>query len=249
MIWPFNRKISLEKSKLLEGFCDWHSHLLPGVDDGVKILSDTLQMLGTYERLGLKSLWLTPHIMNEMPNEPAQLKAKFEELKKAYQGTIHLELAAEYMLDNRFEQHLESGELLGIGAERKLLLVETSYYNPPLALRETLERIKAKGYTPLLAHPERYRYMDQRYYQELRELGIEFQLNLPSLIGAYGKAVRSKARELLGKGMYSYSGMDLHSPRVMKLILKGKLRRSELKLLRKLSLDKSESYDPLAKAI
>ena len=112
------------------------------------------------------------------------------------------------MLDPLFEERLEAGELLPMGEE---LLVETSYFNPPLDLDGLLKAIRKKGFQPLLAHPERYVYMDQRDYARLQdELGVAFQLNLPSLAGAYGPEVRKKAERLLAEGRYCRTGSDLH---------------------------------------
>ena len=68
-MWPFKRKkISLEQSGTLRGFTDCHSHILPGVDDGVKTLRESLAILAKYEDLGISDLWLTPHIMEDIPN-------------------------------------------------------------------------------------------------------------------------------------------------------------------------------------
>ncbi|KAA5429422.1 capsular biosynthesis protein, partial [Bacteroides cellulosilyticus] len=91
------------------------------------------------------------------------------------------------------------------------LLVETSYFNPPMGLNNILLRIKAKGYYPLLAHPERYIYMGESDYQRLKDMGVKFQLNLPSLVGIYGKSVQKKAKQLLKHTMYDMVGSDLHT--------------------------------------
>ena len=73
---------------------------------------------------------------------------------------MRLYLAAEYMMDNLFERRLRDRDLLPLGTGGKHLLVETSYFNPPAGLVEILKSIKAAGYFPVLAHPERYMYMD-----------------------------------------------------------------------------------------
>ena len=114
------------------------------------------------------------------------------------------------MLDNLFEERLAKNDLLPLGNDGKHLLVETSYFNPPVGLQNILLRIKAKGYYPVLAHPERYIYMDDAFYKNLKSLGIQFQLNFPSLAGLYVDEVRKKAERLLKKGMYDLAGTDLH---------------------------------------
>ena len=155
-MWPFRKKQTLKESGFFRGFTDWHCHILPDVDDGVQTMDEALQILGEYERLGVKEVWLTPHIMEDMPNTTQHLRARFVELQSAYQGNIALNLASENMLDNLFEERLNKNDLLPIGKAGKHLLVETSYFNPPMDLQNILLRIKAKGYYPILAHPERY---------------------------------------------------------------------------------------------
>lgn len=195
---------------MLEGMTDWHSHILPGVDDGIKTMSESLAVLTEFERLGVKRVWLTPHIMEDYPNTTEGLRARYEELKSEWNGNVELMLAAENMLDTLFEERLEAGDLLPIGEEGNRLLVETSYYTPPFGMDEIIERIFSKGYFPVLAHPERYRYMEEKEYKELKERGVEFQLNYLSLAGGYGATAKKKAEWLLGKGMINYAGSDIH---------------------------------------
>ena len=103
-MWPFNKKTSIGASGILAGATDYHSHILPGVDDGVESMEEALRILAAYEELGIKELWLTPHIMEDIPNTPEKLQARFAELTSRYKGSITLHLAAEYMIDN----HLRS---------------------------------------------------------------------------------------------------------------------------------------------
>ena len=211
----WNRKKSLNETGIFKGFRDYHSHILYGVDDGVKTLEEALDILSLYESLGFSEVWLTPHIMEDIPNETARLKSRFEELKNAYReklrGDLELHLAAEYMLDPLFEERLRTGDLLPIGKEGNHLLVETSYYNAPGDLYHLLEMVKSKGYYPLLAHPERYRYMEEKDYERLRKMGVKFQLNLPALAGMYSSHTEQKAYRLLEKGYYDVAGNDIHS--------------------------------------
>ena len=122
-MWPFEKKYALEG--LLNGWTDWHSHILPGVDDGVRTLEESLQTLQYYEEKGVKEVWLTPHIMTEEPNTTAKLKARFQELETAYNGPVKLHLAAENMLDRLFDERLEAGGLLTLPED--CLLVDEDY--------------------------------------------------------------------------------------------------------------------------
>lgn len=200
-------------SSLLTGFTDYHSHILPGVDDGVKKMETSLKVLERYEQLGIVEVWCTPHIMEDIPNTTAALKARFAELCEAYQGPIKLHLAAEYMMDALFEERLQQGDLLPLGKDGNRLLVETSYFTPPMDMDSILNRVKQKGYYPVLAHPERYVYMGKERYTALKDRDILFQLNLSSLSGAYGSEAKDKAHWILKQDYYNLAGSDLHSLR------------------------------------
>ena len=231
----FNKKTTIAASSILQGAVDHHSHILPGVDDGVETMDEALRILAIYEALGIKELWLTPHIMEDIPNSPAKLQERFAELKAVYTGDIQLHLAAEYMIDNHLSKLLNSAEeILPIGTSGKHILVETSYYNAPMRMNDTLQQIKSLGYHPLLAHPERYMYLDNADYHKLHSQGVKFQLNLASLAGGYGKAVKKKAEWLLSNGLYSVAGTDLHSEDAIEYITNCKLSKQAVEQIEKL---------------
>ncbi|MDO5420588.1 MAG: capsular biosynthesis protein [Bacteroides sp.] len=207
----FHKRTSLKESGLYHGLTDYHSHILPGVDDGAQTIEESLQILSLYEDRGVKEVWLTPHIMEDIPNRTDDLKQHFAELTTVYHGEITLRLAAEYMLDMLFEERLEKNDVLPLGESGSHLLVETSCFSPPMDFYGLLERIRQKGYCPVLAHPERYAYMDEKDYLRLKGRDIKFQLNLPSIAGMYGKEVQQKALKLIEKGMYDLYGNDIHA--------------------------------------
>lgn len=209
-MWPFKKVKKLEESGMLSGFTDWHSHILPGVDDGIRSMDSALEVLDRYEKAGVKKVWLTPHVMEDFPNTPESLRARYEELKNAYKGSVDIRLASENMLDSLFDERLDKNEFLPIGDEGKHLLVETSYMNPPYGMKEMIRRAMSKGYNLVLAHPERYRYMDEADYRDLKKQGLLFQMNFISLVGGYGETARKKAEWLLKEGMIDLTGSDLH---------------------------------------
>lgn len=233
-MWPFTKKRTIAQSNLLADGTDHHSHILPGVDDGIATMEEALQALKALAATGIKEVWLTPHIMEDYPNTPAALQERFATLQGSYTGPITLHLAAEYMIDNQFHELLENGNLLPIGNTGNHLLVETSYFTPPMQLNATLQRIKSKGYHPLLAHPERYMYMDNSQYRTLHESGVKMQLNILSISGAYGRAVQKKAAWLLKNNMYTVAGSDLHCSDALTIINNTPVDTKQSEALREL---------------
>ena len=234
----FKSKRTFLESGLLNGATDNHSHILWGLDDGVKTCEESLTILAFLEEAGLKTLWLTPHTMEDVPNTTDGLKSRFAELCGIYKGSIELRLASEYMIDTLFEQRLEDRDLLTHG--RDTVLVETSTWAPPIDLWDILERMMKYGYRPMIAHPERYRYMTMKDYKRLKEMGTVLQLNLPSILGSYGEEVRDKAQALLDKGFYTMAGSDCHRSRSIERLYRDvKLKEDTIDRLKDLML-KSE---------
>lgn len=227
----FNPKRSLIETGVLKGSTDRHSHILYGVDDGIKTLEDSLEVLKFQESLDVSEVWCTPHIMEDVPNTTEALKTRFEELKSIYRGPIILHLAAEYMIDTVLEARLEAGDLLTM--EDDTLLMETSTIAPPYDLKGSLRDAMSKGYRPLFAHPERCRFLEVKDCEELVEMGVKLQLNIASLTGYYGQSCRAKAESLLKKGLYSAYGSDCHRVKT----IKEQYGRPELKkeIIQKLS--------------
>lgn len=209
MFWSFKKKYSLVGSGVLTDMTDIHSHVLPGVDDGSPDVETSLSLLEYMEELGIRHVWLTPHVMEDCPNTPSSLRLRFAALQKAYTGPLQLSLASEYMMDLKFSGKAKD-ELLPLGSAGDHLLVETSYMYSPPDMDDILLRVWNMGFRPVIAHPERYMYMDGRDYQALKEKGYAFQLNLMSLSGYYGSRPKAVGEQLLRQGMYDFVGTDLH---------------------------------------
>lgn len=205
---------SLIESGVLRGSRDLHSHILHGVDDGIATARESLEALAFEESAGVKEVWCTPHIMEEVPNETAMLKQRFAQLQDLYTGAAGLHLGAEYMLDSLFLERLKKGDILTISDE--IILVEASSAGAPQEFEKILAGVMSDGFRPMLAHPERYGFLKQKEYRRLHEMGVLFQLNIASLTGFYGRQVTTRAESLLKEGLYSAYGSDCHSLPAMK---------------------------------
>ncbi len=230
----FSRKHSLQSSGLLKNSADRHSHILFGVDDGIKTLEDSLAVLQYMERQGVKELWCTPHIMEDVANATEHLQQRFSVLQDAYKGSIKLNLAAEYMLDTVFEQRLAQRDLLTM--EDDMLLVETSTVAAPYNLTGSMQEIMSAGYRPLFAHPERYRFLKEKDFDKLYAMGVKFQMNLGSITGFYGETAKKKAEYILQKGMYWCTGSDCHKLKATDAqFTRAELKNNTIKLLEKVT--------------
>ena len=206
-------KESFIKSGLLEDTTDIHCHILPGVDDGISCNEEAVIALRWLKTIGVNHIYLTPHVMSDFPkNTFGYLSETFNHfIKKLKEDGIddipELKPGAEYMLEAAFEKH--KNEELFTYTDRHLL-VETSYMTPPIGFVRILEKLQEDGYTPILAHPERYIYMDMTDYEYLKSQGVKFQLNYLSITGSYGRQAKEKATQLLKAGHYNYTGSDFH---------------------------------------
>ncbi len=193
---------------------DLHSHLIPGIDDGSGSMEESLNLLKGMEALGYEKVITTPHIMfDAYKNTPKIINDGLNSLREAAKSegiNVEIEAAAEYYLDEGFYDHLQSAEVMSI--KGKYLLFETSYVSKPLQLEEMIFEIGTTGYIPLMAHPERCRYIKDplKEYTRLKDLGVMFQVNLNSFGGHYGKSAKHLADFLSKEGMIDFLGSDVH---------------------------------------
>ncbi|MET3029042.1 CpsB/CapC family capsule biosynthesis tyrosine phosphatase [Flavobacterium sp. UW10123] len=212
--------LSFLKSKpalkeLLDGsFVDIHSHILPGIDDGAKNMTKSIELVPALQKLGVSQMVTTPHINHYIwNNSPEIIQSKLQETQKELEENkikMPVQAAAEYFIDSWFENHFKEEKLLTL--KDNYVLVEMSYLNAPLNIYKTIFEIQVAGYIPVLAHPERYVFYHNRFseYEKLKNAGCLFQLNLLSTVEYYGSQIAKIANDLLAKGMYDFCGTDVH---------------------------------------
>lgn len=202
--------------------CDIHSHLLPNLDDGSQSVKDSIDLIRGLKEYGYDKIIVTPHVMNGFYNNSNEsitnaLNLLKEELGRQ-QIDIDINAGAEYYIDYDFMQSLDHKEMMTIG--NKMLLFECSFTNPHSIFDETVFKMQINGYTPVLAHPERYLYWHGNLdkMKDLHDRGIMFQINLLSIANAYSPSVNKEAKTLIENGLCDFIGTDLHNAEQLSII-------------------------------
>lgn len=214
---------------------DMHSHLIPGIDDGARTMEDTIELIRGMYDLGFVKFITTPHIQGEFfKNTPEIIYdglARVRESVASANIPVELEAAAEYLLDDAFEEKMKAGNLMAFSG--KYLLVEMSYYSPNPDLKNIIFNLQVEGFKVILAHPERYSYWfnDFSRYEDLKDRGVYFQLNTVSLAGHYPEPVKKTAEKLIGKGMIDFIGSDMHNMNYMRSLEKSLREKSLARLM------------------
>ncbi len=197
---------------------DIHSHLIAGIDDGAQDTAASLALVQGLANLGYKKLITTPHILWDVyANTPEIIARGHDELKAAVKEAgivMDIQAAAEYFIDEHFEEQLANKvPLLPISGN--MILVEFSMITAPFDLQNVLFEMQLQNYQPIIAHPERYAYLINKrdFFDDLKNSGCLFQLNLLSLTGYYGSSVQELAEHLAKGNYYEFAGTDIHSAR------------------------------------
>jgi protein-tyrosine phosphatase len=219
-VWGFLKK-SETNTPLFK--TDIHSHLLPGIDDGVKTLEEAEAIINLFSQLGFTKAITTPHIMNDYyRNTPQIIRTKRDELNaylKSKNILFEVACAAEYYFDETLLDLLASNqELLTFGDQ--YLLFETNTFAEPMMLDDFIFKLKVKNFRPVLAHPERYQYLQNNFsrIENLLERGVLFQVNALSLTGYYSKPIQKIANQLVEHKMVHFLGSDCHTVHHAKLM-------------------------------
>lgn len=217
---------NLDLSKLK---VDFHSHLLPELDDGVNTYEEAIDIIKIFIGLGYEKLIITPHIMNDFyKNDIQDIKGKTLELKRRLQENnleIDLDYSAEYYFDEHFLNLYDQGSIKTFG--NNCFLFELSYFNEPRGVREFVFKAKNDGFTPILAHPERYPYWSDKFdtFRELKSSGCLFQININSLAGIYSQGPKRMAEGFIEHGLIDFLASDCHKMNHMEVTQKVKIKK------------------------
>ena len=203
---------------------DYHSHVLPGLDDGATDLQNAAELVSAMKSWGFEKITCTPHINALYRNTPDGIRRAFDALQEELEDRktdITLVMSAEYRLvPETWPEVMEKGWLMPI--EDMYILTEL-----PISKREEIgwirpleefRKLVSMGLTPILPHPERYFYLSHRELMEFVEAGVVIQCNYGSLAGLYGIEARDRARALVSEGIVSLYGTDMHNLKYVEII-------------------------------
>ena len=194
---------------------DLHCHILPGVDDGSASEEESCMMARLAVDSGVTAVAATPHcnVPGQFENVCSEtLRRRFlrlHELLREQEIPLKLYTGMEVYMTPEVPRLLRQGKLLTLGGSR-YLLVEFGFDESRQFAQRMLDALRGEGVTPVIAHPERYLYMEEKDYLLLKEKGYSFQLNLMSLSGYYGPHPKVVSEKLLKQKMYDFVGTDLH---------------------------------------
>ena len=196
---------------------DIHSHILPGIDDGASNIEESMILIRAMKSWGFERVTCTPHVNALYRNTPEIIRTAFDQLAEAVQTEnidIELRMSAEYRLvPQTWPDTLKENSLMPI--EDRFILMELPINKPwnmgDIKPMEEFQKIMAMGLTPVLPHPERYRYLDEKTVMSYAEAGVKIQCNYGSLAGIYGEDVKISASDYISKGIVTFLATDLHN--------------------------------------
>jgi len=196
---------------------DMHTHILPGIDDGPTKMEESINIVEMAIREGLEAIVFTPHIREEKDWEKAQkIQDVFCELITECESrkySINMVLGAEILIIPFLAERLKDNESMIIKGKRQYVLIEFPFGFLPIYTDQVLFDLVAVDVIPIIAHPERYLYLNgkENLLAKWGDNGAMYQLNLGSLYGMYGRKVKSFGKKMLTKGFIDFLGSDTHS--------------------------------------
>lgn len=202
---------------------DIHSHLLNNVDDGSKDLTMSEKMLKEYQKQDTKIIFLTPHVNSSVTKASRETHIKKYIILKeiAIKYGIELILGSEIYLSVKLPDLNYRKFQMG---EKNILLVEFSPNHKTPIVEHCFSLIK-KGFKIIIAHVERYNYLDFSELLDLKSMGVYFQVNASTIIKNSNRSYISKGYLLLKKGLIDFVATDAHNlssrpPNIHKAFLK-----------------------------
>ena len=195
---------------------DLHNHILPGVDDGAMSMDDAVEMAALAARCGIGKIVATPHYQHESSASPEALENAYSRLCAAleYEGIrLTLERSMEIMASDELPELLRRGDVWTYPGSNYFLVEfvqdeERDYFD------WLLDRCVDAGFTPVIAHPERYHAVRRHpeMAQQWVQKGYGVQINRDSLLGLFGEQPFYCADLLLRKGWANCIASDAHTP-------------------------------------
>jgi protein-tyrosine phosphatase len=217
----------------VQGFVDLHCHWVAGIDDGARTPEEGVEMLKALHQAGFDTVVATPHM------RPGMFDNAREDLERAYDAMAphlaaagplpKLELSSEHYFDDVVYERLMAGQALPYPGGRAVL-VEFYGLEFPRAGEKRLFDLRCRGILPVIAHPERYRYVWQStgVLERLVASGAATLLDAASFVGKYGRETQRAAEALLEQGLYHAACTDSHRPEDVRDAARGMERIAEL---------------------
>lgn len=195
---------------------DLHSHILMELDDGSRSIKESLEILKQAEKSGITDIMLTPHYIKNSTFS-ANNNQKIEKLNilidAARKEKIHINLylGNEIYIDDSILSLINSGEIMSLNGSR-YVLIELPFMNKIKNLKEIIFELVRNGYIPIIAHPERYHFIQKNpeVVEEYLEMGALFQGNYQSLWKYYGASAKKTLKILLKNNKIHFLGSDIH---------------------------------------
>ena len=179
---------------------DFHTHILPGIDDGSRNIEETITLLKEAEENGFDKIILTPHYLENTYEENEEIRSfLLEKVKQCVpQSKLELYLASEIYVTYNMIELLKEKQASTINKTRYVLF-ELPMNRKISNLNSVVYGLLENKYIPVIAHPERYKYVqeDPNMLIDLINLGVLFQANFGSLIGIYGNEAKKTVKLLL----------------------------------------------------
>ncbi len=230
---------------------DFHSHIIPNIDDGSTSMKDTINMINEARQAGFTEIISTSHYIQKYYDLDCFEREKMldiikKKVSEKNEVNIKLYLGSEIYFTPEIIELIKNKKASTINNTRYLLF-ELPMNTKPLFVKEMVYELMQNGYIPIIAHPERYTYVQEniQYIEELAGMGALFQSNYGSIIGMYGNSAKKTLKKLLKNNLISFLGSDVHKtgqiyPKIPKALKKLRkiLSAEELEKLTTLNAQK-----------